>query len=88
MEAGLLAGAQAVEHYEIARYGTLVEWARLLGYKDAAKLLEQTLEEEKATDKLLTQMAEGGINQSAADAQDSDEEETPSRSKSSRKRAA
>ncbi|AWB22565.1 MULTISPECIES: ferritin-like domain-containing protein [Methylobacterium] len=55
----VLAGcAQAVEHYEIARYGTLKTWASQLGYKDAAKLLDETLQEEKKTDELLTQIAE------------------------------
>ena len=57
-DAVLIGCAQAVEHYEIARYGTLKTWARQLGYEDAAKLLEQTLEEEKKTDALLSQIAE------------------------------
>jgi ferritin-like metal-binding protein YciE len=57
-DAVLAACAQAVEHYEIARYGTLKTWARQLGYEDAAKILEQTLEEEKKTDALLSQIAE------------------------------
>ncbi|MDP9128426.1 MAG: DUF892 family protein [Pseudomonadota bacterium] len=89
LEAGLLAGAQAVEHYEIARYGTLVEWAKLLGHEDAAELLEQTLEEEKKTDELLNKMAVSAINERALHAQnesgeeleDSDEEPSSSRSK-------
>ncbi|MEJ0063137.1 MAG: ferritin-like domain-containing protein [Alphaproteobacteria bacterium] len=75
LEAGLLAGAQAVEHYEIARYGTLIEWARLLGYKDAVKLLTQTLDEEKKTDELLSKMALGNINQRALDAQQEESED-------------
>ncbi|ACL62977.1 ferritin-like domain-containing protein [Methylobacterium nodulans] len=57
-DAVLVGCAQAVEHYEIARYGTLKTWAIQLGYKDAAKLLDETLQEEKKTDQLLTQIAE------------------------------
>ena len=66
LDAGLLAAAQAVEHYEISRYGTLRTWATQLGMPDAARLLEQTLEEEKKTDALLTQIAEAAVNQQAA----------------------
>jgi ferritin-like metal-binding protein YciE len=66
LDAGLLAAAQAVEHYEITRYGTLRTWATQLGLSDAAKLLEETLREEEKTDKLLTQLAERGINRQAA----------------------
>jgi len=66
MDAGLIAAAQAVEHYEIARYGTLCAWAEQLGMPEAAKLLQQTLKEEKETDVLLTRMAMGGINKKAA----------------------
>ncbi len=66
MDAGLIAAGQAVEHYEIARYGTLRTWAEQLGMKEAAKLLEQTLKEEKETDKLLTQIAVRGANRKAA----------------------
>jgi ferritin-like metal-binding protein YciE len=69
LEAGLLAGAQAVEHYEIARYGTLVEWAKRLGHPDAAKLLQQTLDEEKKTDLALTKMALKTVNERALNAQ-------------------
>jgi ferritin-like metal-binding protein YciE len=65
LDAGLLAAAQAVEHYEISRYGTLRTWATQLGMTDAAKLLEQTLEEEKKTDELLTRLAEAAVNQKA-----------------------
>lgn len=64
LDAGLLGGAQAVEHYEIARYGTLIAWAEQLGMTEAAKLLQQTLDEEKATDKALTKLAETAINDS------------------------
>ena len=64
-DAGLIAAAQKVEHYEIALYGTLCTFAKQLGHQDAARLLHQTLEEEKATDQKLTQLAEAGINQQA-----------------------
>lgn len=66
LEAGIIAAAQAMEHYEIARYGTMVSWARQLGMTDAAKLLEQTLAEEKKTDELLTRIAEAQSNRKAA----------------------
>jgi ferritin-like metal-binding protein YciE len=66
MDAVLIASAQRVEHYEMAAYGTLVAWARDMGHNDAAELLEQTLNEEKAADEKLTTIAEGGINQEAA----------------------
>jgi ferritin-like metal-binding protein YciE len=65
LDAGLLAAAQAVEHYEIARYGTLIAWADKLGLRNAARLLEQTLTEEKKTDETLTKLAETAINQYA-----------------------
>ena len=65
LDAGLLAAAQAVEHYEIARYGTLKTWARELGLNDAAKLLETTLAEEKKTDETLTKLAASSVNQHA-----------------------
>jgi ferritin-like metal-binding protein YciE len=64
-DAGLLAAAQAAEHYEIARYGTLCAWAEALGNDDAARLLNKTLEEEKKADQLLTSIAESGVNQAA-----------------------
>lgn len=67
-DAALVGGAQKVEHYEIASYGTLCALARQLGYTDAIPLLEQTLEEEKSTDALLTVIAESGGNQRAAEA--------------------
>jgi len=65
LDAGLLSAAQSVEHYEISRYGTLKTWARELGLNDAAKLIEQTLEEEKKTDMALTKLAESLVNQQA-----------------------
>src|SRR5215204_1905821 len=65
LDAGLVSAAQAVEHYEIARYGTLRTWAEELGLDDAAKLLQETLDEEEATDQALTQIAESVVNQEA-----------------------
>jgi len=65
LDAGLLAAAQAVEHYEISRYGTLRTWAEELGLDGAVSLLETTLEEEKETDRTLTQIAEQVVNQEA-----------------------
>jgi ferritin-like metal-binding protein YciE len=66
LDAALAAAAQAVEHYEITRYGTLIAWAKELGRKDCADILHQSLEEEKATDAKLTQLAESRINRKAA----------------------
>ena len=66
MDAGLIAAAQAVEHYEIARYGTLRSWAEQLGMKEAAKLLAETLAEEKQTDELLNKIAKSSVNRRAA----------------------
>ena len=65
LDAGLLAAAQAVEHYEISRYGTLRTWASELGHAQAVKLLEATLAEEKNTDQALTRLAESEVNQHA-----------------------
>ena len=75
MDACLIAAGQRAEHYEMAAYGTLVAWAQTMGHTDAARLLQQTLDEEKAADKKLSSLAESGINQSAADAAHSEEEE-------------
>jgi ferritin-like metal-binding protein YciE len=66
LDAGLLAAAQAVEHYEIARYGTLKTWAAKLGHKDAVKLLDATLAEEKKTDDALSKLAISAVNAEAA----------------------
>ena len=66
LDAALIAAAQAVEHYEMTRYGTLIAWAKQLGRNDCTTLLQQTLDEEKATDKKLTQMAESQVNRKAA----------------------
>jgi ferritin-like metal-binding protein YciE len=65
LDAGLLAAAQAVEHYEISRYGTLIAWAEELGLEDAVALLQDTLEEEKATDETLSDIAKTAINREA-----------------------
>jgi ferritin-like metal-binding protein YciE len=65
LDAGLLAAAQAVEHYEMSRYGTLRTWAEELGHTQSVELLQATLEEEEATDKALTELAESVVNQEA-----------------------
>ena len=81
MDACLIAGGQRAEHYEMAAYGTLVAWARAMGHTEAAELLQETLDEEKAADEKLSALAEGGINQGAAaaahPADEDDEEVTP-----------
>jgi len=66
LDAGLLAAAQAVEHYEISRYGTLKTWASELGMKDAVKLLDETLKQEKTTDESLSKLAVSAVNLAAA----------------------
>jgi ferritin-like metal-binding protein YciE len=66
LDAALIAAAQAVEHYEITRYGTLIAWAKQLGRDDCAAVLQQNLDEEKATDKTLSSLATSGINRAAA----------------------
>jgi ferritin-like metal-binding protein YciE len=79
MDACLIAAGQRAEHYEMAAYGTLIAWARVMGHDQAADLLQQTLDEEKAADEKLSSLAEGGINQQAgagAHAEESDEVET------------
>jgi len=95
MDACLIASGQRAEHYEMAAYGTLVAWARAMGHDEAADLLEETLNEEKAADAKLTKLAEGGINQEAADAahpeedeDEEDEEDTPKVAAPARGRAA
>ena len=75
IDAALISAAQRVEHYEIAAYGCLRTYAQLLGMNDADKLLQQTLEEEEATDKALTALGEGGINQAAVAAGAEEDEE-------------
>ena len=66
LDAGMIADAQAVEHYEIARYGTLIAWANQLGMPDAARLFQQNIDQEYNADMLLTDLAEGWLNRQAA----------------------
>ena len=75
MDACLIAAGQRAEHYEMAAYGTLVAWAKAMGHSEAANLLQQTLEEEKAADAKLSALAEGGINEQAADGAHTDDDE-------------
>jgi ferritin-like metal-binding protein YciE len=92
MDACLIAGGQRAEHYEMAAYGTLIAWAKALGHMDAVDLLQQNLDEEKTADEKLSALAEGGINQTAADAAESemepDEEEEPVAMSAGPKRSA
>jgi ferritin-like metal-binding protein YciE len=89
MDACLIAAGQRAEHYEMAAYGTLVAWAQAMRHSEAATLLQQTLDEEKAADKKLSALAESGINQSAADGAHPDEDEEPvTASAGTRKNAA
>jgi ferritin-like metal-binding protein YciE len=79
LDAGIIAGAQRAEHYEMAAYGSLIAWATALGHDDVLELLEATLEEEKAADEKLSELAESGINEAAAadddEAEDMDDED-------------
>ena len=81
LDAAIIASGQRAEHYEMAAYGTLVAWARAMGHDDAADLLQETLDEEKAADEKLNTLAEGGINEQAAESahpsEDEEEEEEP-----------
>ena len=92
MDACLIAAGQRAEHYEMAAYGTLVAWARAMGHEEAANLLQETLDEEKATDEKLTEIAEAGINQAAASAahpgEEEEEQEMASAGSGSRRSAA
>ena len=91
MDALLIAAGQRAEHYEMAAYGTLVAWARGMGHDEAAGLLQEILEEEKAADEKLTSIAESGINQEAADAahpDEDEEEEEPAPSRGARTSAS
>jgi ferritin-like metal-binding protein YciE len=94
VDACLIAAGQRAEHYEIAAYGTLVAWARTMEHTEAADLLEETLEEEKAADEKLTSLAEGGINEQAARSaqgggeEESEEEEEPVGKSSSKSSSA
>jgi ferritin-like metal-binding protein YciE len=75
LDAGIIAGAQRAEHYEIAAYGSVMAWAKALGHDDVAELLSASLEEEKAADEKLTELAEAGLNQAAASSSDSEEDD-------------
>jgi ferritin-like metal-binding protein YciE len=89
LDAVLIAGAQRVEHYEIGSYGTAAAWARLLGMDEVVSLLEQTLEEEKATDKKLTALAEQEVNLSAAsEGREEEQEEEEEAPRPSRRRSS
>jgi ferritin-like metal-binding protein YciE len=91
MDACLIAAGQRAEHYEMAAYGTLVAWAQAMGHTKVAKLLQQTLDEEKAADEKLSALAENGINQGAADgahSDDRDEEPVGAAAGSARKSSA
>ena len=77
MDACLIAAGQRAEHYEMAAYGTLVAWARAMGHAEAADLLQETLDEEKAADEKLSSLAEGGINDSAAEMAHPENDEEP-----------
>ena len=95
MDACLIASGQRAEHYEMAAYGTLVAWAKAMGHDEAAGLLEEILEEEKAADEKLTDLAEGGINESAAsaahpegeDVEEGDDDDKPKKAAKGVKRA-
>jgi ferritin-like metal-binding protein YciE len=78
-DAVMIAGAQKVEHYEIAAYGTMRTWANVLGHSEVAQLLEETLEEEKETDRNLTEIAESFVNQASAEEGDEEEEQSKGR---------
>src|SRR6188768_1177422 len=88
MDACLIAAGQRAEHYEMAAYGTLVAWAQAMGHTEAAKLLQQTLDEEKAADKKLSGLDRKSVNQSAADAAHPAEDREPVGAGSSRKGAS
>ena len=79
MDASLIAAAQRVEHYEIAAYGTVVAWAEAMGHEEARKLLQETLDEEKAADEKLSELATAGINDQAAAGAHTDEDSAPPR---------
>jgi len=93
MDACLIAAGQRAEHYEMAAYGTLIAWAEAMGHKEVVDLLQQNLDEEKAADEKLTSLAEGGINEQAAQAahpgdEEEEEEEEPAMAAGSSRRGA
>ncbi len=88
-DACLIASAQRAEHYEMAAYGTLIAWAKVMGHDEVVGLLQQNLDEEKAADEKLSALAEGGINQEAADtAQGSEDDEEEGETQKTRSNAA
>jgi ferritin-like metal-binding protein YciE len=87
LDAGLLAAAQAVEHYEITRYGTLRRWAEMMGMQEAAELLNQTLEEESQTDEELTALADQSVNEEAMQAEGMRESDQKDQGKEGRDKA-
>lgn len=88
MDAGIIAAAQKVEHYEIASYGTVRTWARLCGEEEAAELLQETLDEEAEADKKLTELAENFVNPEAESGDDDEESESAGAKKSSAKKSS
>src|SRR6188474_1816696 len=88
MDACLIASGQRAEHYEMAAYGTLVAWAKAMGHDEAADLLQETLDEEKAADEKLSALAEGGINEGAAEGAHAEDEEPVGAAAGARKAAA
>jgi ferritin-like metal-binding protein YciE len=89
MDACLIAAGQRAEHYEMAAYGTLVAWAKVMGHTEAADLLQRSLDEEKAADEKLSSLAESGINEAAAEPADTDaEEDMPAAASAGAKRGA
>ena len=88
MDACLIAAGQRAEHYEMAAYGTLVAWARVLGHDEAAELLQENLDEEKAADEKLSSLAEGGINEGAAEGAQAEDKEPVGVAAGARKAAA
>jgi ferritin-like metal-binding protein YciE len=87
MDACLIAAGQRAEHYEMAAYGTLIAWARAMGHDEAADLLQENLDEEKAADTKLSSLADGGINEAAAEMAQSDDETAEADDSSAGKRA-
>jgi ferritin-like metal-binding protein YciE len=85
LDAGIIASAQSVEHYEIAGYGTARTYAELLGYDDHMELLQQTLTEEEETDRILTEIAMTSVNLEAMEGDDSEESEAPASTRSAAK---
>ena len=88
LDAGIIAGAQRAEHYEMGAYGSVIAWAKQLGESEVASLLEDTLEEEKGADEKLRALAESSINQQAASESEDEEDDEESMSSGSRSRSA